>query len=139
MRVYFGVCGVGLGHVGRCIPVAYKLLEKGNEVLFSTYSDACDYVKHEGFPLCKAPPIYFAVKPDGTVDFRRTTAYPGIFSILIFINQLQSELKFMKCFKPDFVVADSRVSSILAAKLLDIPVITILNLYRVRIHEKNAF
>lgn len=139
MRVYFGVCGVGLGHVGRCAPVARKLLDRGDEVLFSTYSDACDYVKREGLPLCEAPPIYFAVKPDGTVDFRQTTAYPGIFSTFIILNQLKAELEFMKSFKPDFVVADSRVSSILAAKLLEIPVVTVLNLYRVRIPRERRF
>jgi len=139
MRVYFGVCGVGLGHVGRCTPVARKLLERGDEVLFSTYSDACDYVRREGLPLREAPPIYFAVKPDGTVDFRQTTAYPGIFSTFIFLNQLRAELEFMKGFKPDFVVSDSRVSSILAAKLLGVPVVTVLNLYRVRIPRERRF
>ncbi|MFH0897337.1 MAG: hypothetical protein V1850_04740, partial [Candidatus Bathyarchaeota archaeon] len=90
MRVYFGVNGIGLGHVGRCAPVAHKLVERGDEVLFSTYSDACNYVKHECLPLCEAPSLYFAVKPDGTVDFRKTTAYPGIFSTLIFLNQLKT-------------------------------------------------
>jgi len=139
MRVYFGVCGVGLGHVGRCIPVAHKLLDRGDEVLFSTYSDACDYVKREDFPLCKAPPICFAVKPDGTVDFKQTIVYPGVFSTGIFLSQLKAELGFMKGFEPDFVVSDSRVSSILAAKLLGIPMITVLNLYRVRIPREKRF
>ena len=139
MRVYFGVCGVGLGHAGRCTPVARKLLEKGDEVLFSTYSDACDYIRAEGLPLREAPPIYFAVKPDGSVDFRQTTAYPGIFSTIIFLNQLRAELQFMKDFQPDFVVSDSRVSSILAAKTLGIPQVTVLNLYRVRIPRERRF
>ncbi|MFH0897910.1 MAG: glycosyltransferase, partial [Candidatus Bathyarchaeota archaeon] len=96
-------------------------------------------VKHECLPLCEAPSLYFAVKPDGTVDFRKTTAYPGIFSTLIFLNQLKTELKFIKKFKPDFVVSDSRVSSIIAAKLLNIPVSTVLNLYRVRIPRERRF
>lgn len=139
MRVYFGACGIGLGHVGRCAPVARRLLERGDEVLFSTYSDGCDYVRREGFPLREAPPLYFAVKPDGTVDFRRTTAYPGVFSTFIFLNQLKAELKFIKDFKPDFVVADSRASSILAARLLSVPVVSILNLYRITIPRERRF
>lgn len=139
MKVYFGVCGIGMGHVGRCIPVARKLLERGDEVLFSTYSDACDYVLREGLPLREAPSLYFAVKPDGMVDFRKTTAYPGIFSTFIFLTQLRAELEFMKAFKPNFVVSDSRVSSILAAKLLRIPVVSVLNLYRVRIPRERRF
>ncbi len=139
MRIYFGVCGVGLGHVGRCVPVAHKLVNRGDEVLFSTYSDACNYVKREGFPLCETMPLYFAVKPDGTVDFRQTTAYPGVFSTSIFLKQLRDELEFMKEFKPDFVVADSRVSTVIAAKLLDVPVVTLLNLYRVSIPRERRF
>ena len=139
MRVYFGACGLGLGHVGRCIPVARRLVEKGNEVLFSTYSDGYNYVKREGFPLRAAPPIYFAVKPDGTVDFRKTTANPGLYSTVIILNQLKAELEFMKDFKPDFVVSDSRGSSALAAKLLSIPFVTILNLYRIRIPREKRF
>ena len=79
MKVLFGVCGIGLGHAGRCIPIARKLVEKGAEVLFSTYRDAVEYVKKEGFPLVKAPSVGFMVKTDGSVDFRQTIANPGPF------------------------------------------------------------
>jgi uncharacterized protein (TIGR00661 family) len=79
------------------------------------------------------------VKSDGTVDFRKTTAYPGIFSPFIFLNQLQTEVKFMKEFKPQLVVSDSRISSIVAAKLLDVPLVTLLNLYRVKIPREKRF
>jgi UDP-N-acetylglucosamine--N-acetylmuramyl-(pentapeptide) pyrophosphoryl-undecaprenol N-acetylglucosamine transferase len=125
MRAYFGVCGVGLGHVGRCIPVAKKLRSMGNQILFSTYLEACDFVKREQFPLCNAPPISFAIRPDGGVDFQRTTVYPGIFSIAIFLRQLNAEIEFMRSFQPDFVISDSRVSTLVAAKILDIPSVTI--------------
>lgn len=55
MKVYFGACGVGLGHVGRCVPIAQKLLERGGKVLFSTYSDASNYIRYENLPLREAP------------------------------------------------------------------------------------
>ena len=139
MRVYFGVNGVGLGHIGRCIPIALKLIETGDNILFSTYSDACDYVERENLPLCKAPPISYVVKPDGEIDFRQTTANPGIFSIFIFLNQLRAEIRFMRGFNPDVIVSDSRVSTILAAKLLGIPVLTLLNVYRVTIPRERRF
>jgi uncharacterized protein (TIGR00661 family) len=139
MRVYFGACGVGLGHVGRCVPVAKTLLKRGDSVLISTYSDACDYVRREGLPLCVAPPIGFAVRSDGGVDFRRTTVYPGIFSTFIFTKQLNAEIAFMKQYTPDIVVSDSRASTILAARLLGVPVITLLNVYRVTIPRERRF
>lgn len=139
MRVYFGVCGIGLGHVGRCIPVANRLRKAGNEVAFSTYKEAVSYVKQEKFPLFEAPPIYFAVRPDGGVDFRLTTAKPGIFSIFIFLNQLKAEIEFLKKYRPDFVVSDSRLSTIIAASLLKIPAVTILNVYRITIPREKRF
>jgi UDP:flavonoid glycosyltransferase YjiC (YdhE family) len=49
MRIYFGVCGIGLGHVGRCIPIANRLREMGNDVAFSTYSEAVNYITQEKF------------------------------------------------------------------------------------------
>lgn len=139
MRVYFGVCGIGLGHVGRCIPIANRLREMGNEVAFSTYKEAINYVKQENFPLFEAPPIYFAVRPDGGVDFRQTTANPGIFSIFIFLNQLRAEIEFIRTYNPDLVVSDSRLSTLLAAKLLEIPAVILLNLYRVTIPRERRF
>lgn len=139
MKVYFGACGVGLGHVGRCVPVAKRLMKRGCEVLFSTYSDACGYVDHEGLPLVEAPPIYFAVREDGGVDFRKTTAYPGAFSVFIFLDQVSAEIKYMRGFRPDIVVSDSRASTIVAAKLLGVPVLTVLNLYRPTVPRERRF
>jgi UDP-N-acetylglucosamine--N-acetylmuramyl-(pentapeptide) pyrophosphoryl-undecaprenol N-acetylglucosamine transferase len=139
MKVYFGACGVGLGHVGRCIPVAKRLLDAGSEVLFSTYSDACLYVDHEGFPLVKAPPIYFAVRDDGGVDFRQTTVYPGAFSPFIFLDQVGHEIRYMRSFRPDVVISDSRASTILAGRLLNIPVLTVLNLYHASVPRATRF
>lgn len=139
MRVYFGVCGVGLGHVGRCIPVAKRLRERGDQILFSTYKDACDYVTREHFSLCQAPPISYAVRPDGGVDFRKTTADPGPFSTYIFLTQLRAEITFMRGFHPDFVFSDSRLSSLAAAKLLGIPSVTLLNTYKVTIPRERRF
>lgn len=139
MRVYFGVCGIGLGHIGRCAPVARRLMGMGAQVLFSTYRDAVEFIGSEGLPLVEAPPIGFVVKADGSVDFRQTTAEPGPFSVLIFMRQLTKEIQFMKAFQPDLVVSDSRVSTLVSAKLLGIPKITIINQYRVVIPRTRRF
>ena len=138
MRVYFGVCGIGLGHAGRCIPIAEKLAKKGTEVLFSTYRDAVKYVENAGFPTVKAPSVGFVVKPDGTVDFRQTVANPGpILASFTLTKQVEAEIEFMRAFKPDVVVSDSRVSPLLAAKMLGIPDVCILNQFQVIIPRRS--
>ena len=139
MRVYFGVCGIGLGHIGRSATIAKKLRSMGNEVLCSTYLDAIDYAKQEGLPLVEAPPMRYAIKPDGSVDLRKTSAYPGALSLAIFLNQTLAEMRYMKAFGPDVVVSDSRVSSIVAAKTLRIPEVTLLNQYKVTIPRTEHF
>ncbi len=140
MRVQFSPCGVGLGHVGRCIPIARRLEEDGAQVLFSTYKEGLRYVQQEGFPVVEAPPIGFVVKPDGTVDFRQTTVNPGpFFASFTFLKQVDAEMKIMKAFEPDVVVSDSRASPLVAAKLLGIPELCILNQFQVIIPRRKRF
>jgi UDP:flavonoid glycosyltransferase YjiC (YdhE family) len=140
MRVYFAPCGIGLGHVGRCVPIAKKLLEKNAELIFSTYREGIRYVERETLPLIKAPPIGFQVKPDGSVDFRQTAVNPGPFvASFTLLRQINAETRFIEGFKPDVVVSDSRASSILAAKILGIPRICILNQFQVIIPRRKRF
>jgi UDP-N-acetylglucosamine--N-acetylmuramyl-(pentapeptide) pyrophosphoryl-undecaprenol N-acetylglucosamine transferase len=137
MRVYFAPCGIGLGHVGRCTPIARRLLEKKADVVFSTYCEGIDYVKKEDFPLIEAPPIGFQVKSDGTVDFRQTAVNPGpFFASFNLLKQINAEVSAIESFAPDVVVSDSRASSILAARILGIPRICILNQFQVIIPRK---
>lgn len=126
MRVYFAPCGIGLGHVGRVIPIAKKL--QNTEMVFSTYKEGINYVKQEGLPLVEAPPIGFQVKPDGSVDFRQTAVNPGpFFASFTLLKQIGFELRTIQRFKPDVVVSDSRMSSLVAGRILRIPRICILN------------
>jgi len=139
MRVYFAPCGIGLGHVGRIVPVARRLLEEHSEVAFSTYRDGIHYVQHEKLPLMKAPPIGFQVKPDGSIDFRQTAVNPGpFFASFTLLKQMNAEVRFMESFEPDVVVSDSRVSSLLAARLLRIPRICILNQFQIIVPRRKS-
>jgi UDP-N-acetylglucosamine--N-acetylmuramyl-(pentapeptide) pyrophosphoryl-undecaprenol N-acetylglucosamine transferase len=131
MKVYFAPNGIGLGHVGRCVPVARRLRENGARVVFSTYREGIKYVERENFPLIEAPPIGFQVKPDGSVDFRQTAINPGPFlASFTLTRQVNSEVRTIEGFKPDVVVSDSRASPLLAARLLGIPRVCILNQFQ---------
>jgi UDP:flavonoid glycosyltransferase YjiC (YdhE family) len=134
MKVYFAPNGIGLGHVGRCIPIAKRLAEENSEMVFSTYLDGVRYVERENFPLIEAPPIGFQVKPDGSVDFRQTAVNPGPFlASFTLMKQINSEIRSIGAFKPDVVVSDSRVSPLLAARVLRIPRICIVNQFQPRV------
>lgn len=142
MRVEFAPCGVGFGHAGRCIPIAMELTKrtKNAEVLFSTYRDATNYIRREGFNTVEVPPMDFKVKPDGTVDFRRTAMNPGPFvASFSLLSQIVREIEIMETFKPDIVVSDSRASPLIAARILGIPTLCILNQFQVIIPRKTRY
>jgi UDP-N-acetylglucosamine--N-acetylmuramyl-(pentapeptide) pyrophosphoryl-undecaprenol N-acetylglucosamine transferase len=140
MRVFFTPSGAGLGHVGRCIPIARKLQQQGAELVFSTYNEGFKYVQKEGFKVINAPDIGVQVKPDGSIDFRLTTVDPGPFlTVYKIAKQIDSEIDYIQAFEPDIVVSDSRASSLVAAKFLDIPRICILNQFQVFIPRRNRF
>ncbi len=142
MLVEFAPSGVGFGHAGRCIPIAKGLQEIDKEIgiFFSTYLDAVDYVRQEGFLTTEVPSMDFKVKPDGTVDFRRTAMNPGPFvAPFKFLEQIGRELEVMETFRPDVVVSDSRASPLVAAWLLNVPSICILNQFQVIIPRKTHY
>jgi UDP-N-acetylglucosamine--N-acetylmuramyl-(pentapeptide) pyrophosphoryl-undecaprenol N-acetylglucosamine transferase len=137
LRVYVAPCGIGLGHITRCEPIADALVSQGAEVVYSTYSDGLDYARRRGLPTLPTVSIGFKVKEDGTVDFKMTATTSG-FSLGVkrFLEQLTAEIRNIKRFEPDVVLSDSRVSSLIAGKLMGVPVALILNQFRVEIVKR---
>jgi len=137
LRVYVAPCGIGLGHITRCEPIADALVSQGAKVVYSTYSDGLDYARRRGLPTLPTVSIGFKVKEDGTVDFKMTATTSG-FSLGVkrFLEQLTAEIRNIKRFKPDVVLSDSRVSSLIAGKLMGVPVALILNQFRVEIVKR---
>lgn len=136
MRIYFAPCGIALGHAGRCIPLAKTFKKRGHSVFFSTYGEAIEFVKKAGFPVQGVPPLKFYEKEDGTFDFRRTLS-AGPKSLLVFSQQVGAELDLIEHFKPDLVISDSRLSTILAARMRRIIPVLILHQLRIMLpHSK---
>lgn len=134
MRVYLAPCGIGLGHITRAHPIANELKLRGIETVFSTYLDGLDYAKRNHLRTYEAIPINFRVTNDGTIDFKKTAATSGFsLGIRTFLEQVVREIQFLKQFRPDVVLSDSRASSLVAAWLLRIPVALMLNQFRVEI------
>jgi UDP:flavonoid glycosyltransferase YjiC (YdhE family) len=132
--VYLAPCGIGLGHITRLHPIAEELTKRGNQVVFSTYLDGLEYARKRDLPTFEAVPLNFKVTTDGTIDFKMTAATSGFsLGIRTFLKQVTREIQFIKQFRPDVVVSDSRASSLVAARLLRIPIALILNQFRIEI------
>lgn len=125
-KVYISLYGVGLGHASRMLPVANTLTDEDTEVRFSSFGDAVKYVNMHGFECYDVPPVEFAWSADRGFSIKSSiTKLPE--NLLHFIVQCGSEGENITKFKPDVVMSDTRLSSLLVAKMLDLPSITILN------------
>ncbi len=132
VRIYFAPCGIGLGHAARLLPIAQRFRSEGATINFSTYEDAIQYVRGQGFPVISAPPIQFQYGEDGVFDVRRTFA-KGPRNLLNFLGQVAYETTSIEAFKPDVVVSDSRLSSLVAARIMNAPRVLIINQLKVLI------
>ena len=131
--MYIGPCGLGLGHITLCDAIAREFSNEGEEVLFSSYLDALDYLKRSGFTYFSAIPLSFRTREDGTVDPKMTMSQNGVtVGLWGFIRQLMGEVQQISAFEPDVVISDTRISTLVAAFILRKPRILILNQYSVQ-------
>ncbi|MFQ6123119.1 MAG: glycosyltransferase [Candidatus Heimdallarchaeota archaeon] len=138
-RVYFGVNGIGAGHIKRSLHIAHELTKKGIELSFSTYNDPAliNLIQLDGFHVAKVPPIVWVDRKDGTIDVKRSIVrFPLI--VITLIKQIVAEVRHLLQFEPDLVVSDARFSTIVAAKILRRPVILLNHVYRVPLPKKGA-
>lgn len=140
MKVYLAVNGLGLGHMVRSQIVAKELSNSGADILFSTYLDGLEFARRLRLRCVEALPISYQVRSDGSVDLKTTSARVG-FSLGVhrFLRQLTGEIRNMQRYKPDAVLIDSRLSSLVAARLLGIPVAVLLNQYRIYLLHNNDY
>ncbi|MDP7976595.1 MAG: hypothetical protein RAK25_05585, partial [TACK group archaeon] len=115
MKLHVGACGIGYGHVGRDLPTALYLGSVGWDVYFTTYGDAVHFARASGFRTYAEPSVGYVTK-GGEVTMKGTIL--SLFRQLnSFFTQLADEYRIIRKEKPDVVLSDSRLSTVLAAKL----------------------
>ncbi len=138
MRVYLSPCGMGVGHVSRCKTIVDALVERDWSVLVSTYSSGLEYARRLGYTTVETVPLWLKTNSEGRVDFKLTAATsPGFFrGLWSIIRQIIAEIRNIQHFRPTLVISDSRPSSLIAARLLRVPSIVILNEFKIRIARR---
>jgi len=125
LRIYLSVCGLGLGHAFRMLNVA-KALGNRVEVLFSAYGEVVRVIRRMGFRCVSVPSFELEMGRDSTVLSSRVAAnFPKKF--FIFLKQLSREIRVLRWFKPDVVVSDSRLSTVIACWFLRVPCFLVAN------------
>ena len=123
---YFAPYGVGLGHASRLVMVADQLQSNDVRVRFSSFGEAASYITMRGYECATVAPMEFAWSMEGGFSIKNSLANIPLW-FANFSRQVNQETRNMTTYSPDIIVSDSRLSPLLAAKLLRIPSIVILN------------
>ena len=119
-----------MGHAARIYEISNKLEQESYESLYSSFEEGLDYLRSHGLNPLKSPSVDLRWTSDGGFSSRDSfVGFPK--AILTFMRQLGFESEIVSRFKPDVVVSDSRVSPIFAARTKSIPVVTLLNQFKV--------
>lgn len=109
--------------------VAEQVRESGYQISFSSFGEATEFLRHNGFRCKEVPPLELSWTSEGAFSIKRSIAsLPYQFSN--FSRQLDAEIKNIAACRPDLVIADSRLSPLLISKAFKIPSIVILNQIR---------
>ncbi|MGI0090811.1 MAG: glycosyltransferase [Nitrososphaerales archaeon] len=129
-KIYFPVFGSGLGHITRINEIANCLRKEGDDFLYSTFGEALDYLKRNNEKVVECPSVDLRWNESGGFSSKDSfVRFPSLF--LDFTNQVRFEFDKMSKFDPNLVVSDSRLSAVFAARMESLPMITILNQFKI--------
>ena len=131
-KVYFAVFGSGLGHITRILEISRRLPQEEFEVRYSTSGQGLGFLRAKGMASSaeRSPHMDVDWNPGGGFSSSRVLPrFPVTFNT--FLRQLAFERKSILRYRPSVVVSDSRLSAVLAAKSMSLPVITMLNQFKV--------
>ena len=125
-RVYLAPYGVGLGHASRLLILAENMKRPGIELRFSSFGEARNYIVGQGFECEKVPPVEFMWGRDGEFSVKSNINKIPQWLVNLPI-QVNKEIRYLKKFNPHIIISDSRLSPLIAAKILNLPKILIIN------------
>ena len=130
-RIHLGVCGIGFGHAARAVQIARALKEKGWSLTISSYGEGLEYLRRSGLNAYRVPGISYGVLHEGKVSIKMTI-FKNILLPVRILEQASYEFSLIDR-DVDVVISDTRASTVIAAKMLGKPVLTILNQFNIRI------
>jgi len=133
-KIYLAPCGMGLGHAARMLSAGLRLKSRF-DVVYSTYGLAADFIEKFGFKVYREPPVHYSVFSDGEVD-TKATILSGVGNIANFLRQVQMEAENIASEKPNLIISDSRLSTLIASKLHNLRTLLVCNQLKVEIPIK---
>ncbi|MCS7142344.1 MAG: hypothetical protein NZ920_00910 [Aigarchaeota archaeon] len=132
--IHIGVCGIGLGHADRCKKIASSLLKRGHDTSISTYGEVAVLFERLGYKVNRNFEVGYGLSDQGAVSIKSTVLRNLTFPIR-FMMQVSYEARWLDELRPSVVLSDTRASTVIASRLMDIPCIVLLNQYRVLVRS----
>lgn len=130
--IYIPVFGSGLGHATRMHLVSERLNALNIPTVFSSSCEGLDFLRSKGLNCFEVPNLDVRWGEQGDFSTSKTLkAFPDLFET--FVSQVRIEAKNMDRIAPSLVLADSKLSAVIASSVKDVPCITILNQLRLSI------
>jgi UDP-N-acetylglucosamine--N-acetylmuramyl-(pentapeptide) pyrophosphoryl-undecaprenol N-acetylglucosamine transferase len=134
-KVYFTPYGVGLGHASRLITIADNVKDNNINIKFSSFGEAVDFILRNGYNCNQVPPVDFSWSSQGSFSMKNSLSNVPIW-FKNFTRQVVDEVEMMIKYSPNIVISDSRLSSIVSARLLGIPSLVLLNQIKLLLSPK---
>lgn len=123
---YMAPYGVGLGHASRLLMVADQLKQEGMDIRFSSYGEASSYVSLRGYKCANVSPVEFAWSMEGGFSVKNSLANIPLW-FANFSRQVNQEIHNLLMWNPSVVVSDSRLSPLVAARMVRVPSVVVVN------------
>jgi UDP-N-acetylglucosamine--N-acetylmuramyl-(pentapeptide) pyrophosphoryl-undecaprenol N-acetylglucosamine transferase len=125
-RVYIAIFGSGLGHATRMMAVVRRLQQEGCELMCSSSEEATGYLRMQSLACNDIPLVDVVFTENGNFSATDTMKIAPWLILKVF-KQVGIEARNMIQFRPDVLLSDSLVSSVMASKLLGLKSVTVLN------------
>jgi UDP:flavonoid glycosyltransferase YjiC (YdhE family) len=129
LKVYLAAFGSGMGHASRMAALAEELVAAGDEVTFSSSGEVTSWLEAKGYRCNDVPLVDVVFNEAGAFSATQTLKYsPVLLGRLC--RQVQREVGNLGRFAPRVVLSDSMVTTVVAAKLMGVRSVAILNQLR---------
>lgn len=123
-RLYFSISSEGYGHSSRAIAICRHF--NNDEVVIGTYGYAYEKIKECGLPCIKLQQELKLVGKDGEFNIGKTIIKNHSWA-LTFNQIIQQEIDVIEAYGATCVVADGRLTPVMAADIVGIPCIVLTN------------
>lgn len=138
VKIYYGICGEGMGHAGRSLALIERLLSMGHRVTIFTFADAFRLLANSGYHSCSVNGLQFRVSRSGGVN-----SFGTLCNFVRYLRSRRESLDLVRQMaiaeRPDLVITDFEPVTAIAAASLGIHCVSVDNQHRFCEPLGNAF